>query len=280
MNSMRVLMLVLVSAACTERAAVPRDLELFYAERTKEIAGEDGWLTLVGRFELHDGVNPVGSGEGAEVKLPADRASGVVGVVTVADVVTWTATGAQPVVMADDSKGAATVVEHGSLRMHVITRGGKRFLRVKDRAHPALKTFSGLKWFPPGAKWKVNATLEASDAGSTVEITNVLNQTNAQASPGVLRFELEGKTWRLTALTDDEPGFFVIFKDETSGHGTYPAGRFLHASPPGADGNVVLDFNRAYSPPCAFTNFATCPLPPRGNSLALKIEAGERFDGH
>jgi uncharacterized protein (DUF1684 family) len=164
--------------------------------------------------------------------------------------------------------------------MYVITRGGKRILRVKDRAHPALKTFAGLKWFPPAEKWKVVATLEPAAPGSTVEITNVLNQTNPQQSPGVLRFELDGKTWRLTALTDEEPGFFLIFKDETSGHGSYPAGRFLHAPPPGADGRVVLDFNRAYSPPCAFTNFATCPLPPRGNALALKMEAGERFDGH
>lgn len=271
----------LATSGCKSEAdrAWERELEVFHAERTEEIAGADGWLTLLGRFELHEGANPVGSGDGTEVQLPADRAGGVIGVLTVGEALTWSA-GGQVTVLSDDSAGPATVFEHGSLRMHVITRGGRRFLRVKDRAHPALKTFPGLRWFPADPKWKVRATLEPAAPGATVDVTNVLQQTAPQQSPGTLRFELGAQTFRLVALTDEQPGFFVVFKDETSGHGTYPAGRFLHAPPPAADGTVTLDFNRAYSPPCAFTKFATCPLPPKGNSLALKIEAGERSEGH
>lgn len=218
----------------------------------------------------------MGPGDDAMIKLPG---APLPGTLTVGDTLTWSS-GGQVTVLQDDAKGAPTVIELGSLRLHVITRGELHFLRVKDLKHPALAQFAGLKWFDPAPKWKLTATFEPAAAGATVEVTNVLNQTKPQPSPGALRFEVDGQTYRLTAIADDEPGFFLVFKDQTSGHGTYPAGRFLHTPPAGADSTVTLDFNRAYSPPCAFTKFATCPLPPKGNSLPLKIEAGERSDAH
>jgi hypothetical protein len=269
---MRFCLVILALAGCSKPAAPEYDA--FHAERTADITGE--WLTLIARAELHSGDNSVGA-EG-EVKLPADRAPGVIGTLSVGEKLLWKS-GDQTRELLDDSHGEPTVFEHGSLRMHVITRGGSRFLRVKDLESPALKSFAGLQWFPTDAKWKVTALFEPSDRGTTVDITNVLQQTRAWSSPGTLRFEVDGKEYRLTALSDGEPNYFIVFKDESSGHGTYPAGRFIHV-PLAVDGKTTIDFNRAYSPPCAFTSFATCPLPPPGNKLALKIEAGERFAGH
>lgn len=253
-------------------------LTAFHAERDREIRSE--WLVLAGRFALHPGPSTVGAGEGQQVQLPSVHADAEVGTLDVGETLTWTPRNGAPLAINDDSHGPATIFEHRSLRLHVIKRGDERFLRVKDLEHPALATFKGLEWFPAAPRWRLTAHFEPAAQGTTIDITNVLNKTSAQPSPGALRFELDGQTHRLIALTDDEPGFFVIFKDATSGHGTYPAGRFLHVGPPKADGSVELDFNRAYSPPCAFTKFATCPLPPRGNTLPLAVEAGERGDAH
>jgi uncharacterized protein (DUF1684 family) len=114
-----------------------------------------------------------------------------------------------------------------------------------------------------------------------VPILNVLGMETEETSPGALAFEVDGHPYKLEALKEKgEEQFFIIFADQTSGKETYGAGRYLYADPPGADGRVTLDFNRAYSPPCAFTKYATCPLPPAQNRLALRVEAGERYLGH
>ncbi|MFT3710886.1 MAG: DUF1684 domain-containing protein [Archangium sp.] len=259
---MRLAFLLIALTSCT--SAYEKELDAFHAERTKEISAE--WVTLVARMQLSEGDNAI--------VIPGY--DGVLGTLNVTgSALTWNGAA-----ISDDSKGEPTIFEHGSLRMHVITRGALHFLRVKDLEAPALKKFAGLSWYPAATKWKLSGTFEPAAPDATIEITNVLNQTAPQKSPGSVRFDVDGKTWRLIAIADDEPGFFLVFKDETSGHGTYPAGRFLHTSAPSADGSVTVDFNRAYSPPCAYTKFATCPLPPKGNALALKIEAGERGEAH
>ena len=284
-------------SACSEpeapQAADPAwasELTRFRADREKSIAGPDGWITLVGRFELESGANSVGSDPGCTAVLPSDRAPALLGTVHVgAGALSWTtAAGAdvrvdgKPVTrirVSDDSAGNATVLEAGSLRLHVIRRGDALLLRAQDREHPARATFRGLDWFAPDPAWRVRARLEPSPPGTTLPIVNVLGQSERTPSPGLLVFSVDGVEYRLAALTGDDGGFFVIFKDRTSGPSTYPAGRFLDTAAPDAQGFVDLDFNRAYSPPCAFTAFATCPLPPRENVLELRIEAGEKFAG-
>jgi len=266
------------------------ELTRFRADREKSIAGPDGWITLVGRFALATGANSVGSDPGSVAVLPSDRAPALLGMLDVeTDTVSWTtAAGAdvrvegEPVTrfaLTDDSQGEPTLLEAGSLRLHVIRRGDAFFLRARDRKHPARASFRGLDWFAPDPAWRVRARLEPSPPGTTVPIVNVLGQTEKEPSPGWLVFTVDGAEYRLAALAGDDGGFFVIFKDPTSRASTYPAGRFLDTAAPGAQGFVELDFNRAYSPPCAFTAFATCPLPPRENFLALRIEAGEKFSG-
>ena len=287
--------LLLLLVACTKPAA-PVDpawadaLAKFHAAREKSIGGPEGWISLVGRFQLKSGANTVGADPKCLAVLPADRSPPLLGTINLeaGTLFFTTASGAdvrvggQPVTsmqLLDDSAGKPTVLEAGSLRLHVIRRGNAFMLRVKDREHPARAAFKGLDWFPPDSRWRVRAKLEPSPPGTTLQILNVLNQTEAMPSPGHLVFSVDGREYRLAALKEDDPGFFVIFKDSTAGSSTYPSGRFIDTPAPDADGFVELDFNRAYSPPCAFTSFATCPLPPKENHLALKIEAGEKYSG-
>jgi uncharacterized protein (DUF1684 family) len=293
--------LILMSMACSkpEGAAAPAaadpkwaaSLQRFRENRAKAIGGPDGWMTLVGRFGLKKGANTIGSDPKSAAVLPADRCPPRLGSLMLEDGKLFfsAAEGADVKVagsavtnveVKDDSEGKPTVLEAGSLRLHVIRRGNVFMLRVKDHNHPALAAFKGLEWFQPDAAWRVRAKLEPSPPGTTVPIVNVLNQTEPMPSPGHLVFTLDGKEYRLTALKEDDPGLFVIFKDATAGHGTYPSGRFINTPAVDADGNVELDFNRAYSPPCAYTTFATCPLPPRENHLPVEVQAGEKYSGH
>jgi uncharacterized protein (DUF1684 family) len=182
-------------------------------------------------------------------------------------------------VLVDDRDGKPTVMRLGPLVMHVIKRGATLALRVKDRDSDARKHFAGLTYYPLDPKLRVRAHLEPAPAGKTLPIVNVLDQTEQMVCPGTLRFTLDGVAYALDAVREEgEDELFILFKDETSGNGTYPSGRFLYAKLPGPDGTTELDFNRAYSPPCGYTSFATCPLPPRQNRLARKIEAGERYE--
>lgn len=287
-----VALVVLAAGACAKPASVDEEwvtaIAKFRKDRASSIGGPEGWVALVGRFTLVAGANTVGAVDGAQAQLPADRSPPNLGTIELAaGKARWTTTpgadvkvGGAPVTaleLADDSKGEPTVLEAGSLRLHVIRRGDDFILRVRDLAHPALAGFTGLDWFPLEPSWRVRAKLEPSPPGTTVDIVNVLDQIGPQPSPGHLVFEHGGQNYRLVALQDGDDGLFVLFKDQTAGKGTYPAGRFINTSPRAADGTVELDFNRAYSPPCAFTAFATCPLPPEENYLALAVEAGEKY---
>jgi uncharacterized protein (DUF1684 family) len=290
----RLAVLLLLGACARPEPVDPQwaaAVERFHQRREQSIGGPDGWITLIGRFALKKGANAVGSDPSSLAVLPANRSPPRLGTVVVeAGSLFWsTAEGATVTVggapvaslqLNDDSNGKATVLEAGSLRLHVLRRGSAFMLRVKDREHPARVAFKGLDWFPLGPKWRVRARLEPSPPGTTLPIVNVLNQTEPMPSPGQLVFSIDGKEYRLLALQEDEPGLFIIFKDATAGHSTYPSGRFINTPVVGADGFVELDFNRAYSPPCAVTSFATCPLPPKENHLPVEIEAGEKYAGH
>jgi uncharacterized protein (DUF1684 family) len=284
----------LLLAACKAPPSAPPDpeweasLKRFQTQRAESIAGPDGWLTLIGRFAIDEGLTTLGSALDGGVVLPPDRAPPQAGsLTTTATEVRFTAAAdagatlngapVQELVLTGEP---SPLLELGSLRMHVIKRGKQRFLRVRDREHPARANFEGLKWYPPAPQWRLRARLETADAGATTPILNVLGQTEATPLAGALLFEVDGRPQRLTALAGEGGELFVLFKDETSGHGSYPSGRFLDAPAPNAQGEVELDFNRAYNPPCAFTAFATCPVPPRGNALPLRIEAGERYTSH
>lgn len=268
-----------------------QSLERWHAERNDEIGGPDGWVTLVTRSWLPEGASKVGSAATNDILLPADHAPPLVGTVVregahlrfvAAENVAVTVDGAskKEFEIRDDGNGHPTVWALGTLTFRVIKRQDRFALRVKDSAAPARASFKGLSFYPSNPAWRLRARLEAAPAGKTLRIINVLGQLEDMPSPGTLKFEVGGHTYALDAVTErGRPGLFLLFKDASSGHGTYPPGRFLYADAPAADGTVELDFNRAFSPPCAFTSFATCPLAPSQNQLSLRIEAGERYEG-
>ena len=299
-GTMRRLGPVLLLAACHHGAPPPagppsdgvwrQSLETWKRERAESIAGPDGWLTLVSLGWIDEGDNLVGSDGSAKVRLPSDRAPAQLGTLTLAadrvhahfgPGVTRGGVAFTEGDLLDDRDGQEpTVLEHGSLTMRVIKRGDRFALRVKDREHPARSAFAGLAYYPATPALRLRAHLESAPAGKTLPIVNVLGQTEQMPSPGTLHFAVAGMPYTLDAVLEPgEPQLFVLFRDQTAGDDTYPSGRFVYATAPDAAGNVELDFNRAYNPPCAFTPYATCPLPPSQNRLPIRIEAGERYEG-
>lgn len=166
-----------------------------------------------------------------------------------------------------DMDGSPMILHLGSLGFQIIKRGDKIGLRVKDKDNPDRLNFQGTQFYPADLKWRIEARFEPYNPPKPVPITNVLGMESGETSPGAVVFEVDGHTYRLDAITEKgEPKFFMIIADKTSGKETYPAGRYLYVEPPDASGRMIIDFNKAYSPPCAFTKFATCPLPPRQSS--------------
>ena len=266
--------------------------EAWRTERNEHLAGPDGWVTLVGLFWLADGANEVGSAPDADVALPADRAPSQVGTLTVdhgrvrlqvSPGVNVTHDGA-PVtaldIATDNAPGGPTVLSLGSLTMRVIARGDRLALRVKDREHPARRTFHAPEFYPWDARWRIDARFTPTPS-RTVAVTNVLGMVEEQPLAGTLAFTVDGHALTLLALWadahDPSRGLFVMLRDATAARReTYPSGRFLDVDAPDAAGHVVVDLNRLETPPCGFTTFATCPLPPRENVLAIALPAGER----
>lgn len=179
-----------------------------------------------------------------------------------------------------DSSGEPTIVEFGTANFQLIQRGDKYALRVKDSEAPTRKGFTGIRYYDIDPGWRVEARFESYAEPKTIEVATVVGTIEAYPNPGRIVFERDGKTHSLEALVEDgEEQFFIIMADRTSGKETYGMARYLYAGPP-VDGRIVIDFNKAYNPPCAFTAYATCPMPPEGNRLDLYVRAGEmKYDG-
>lgn len=256
-------------------------------ERHDELTKPDGWTSLVGLHWIQLKAHYIGSGPDSGIRLAVGPAK--LGLITDEDGrihftpepgVAVTLNG-QPlrnkaeipsdhdespgVLGFDDGKGWLTVIE----------RGGRHALRVKHADAASRLQFAGLKYWPVDAGWKVQARFIPHPPGKTIPIVDIIGVTTPSPNPGAVEFEREGRRYRLEALGEPGGELFFVLADRTSGHGSYPAGRFLDASAP-VDGKVWLDFNQAYNPPCAFTPFATCPLPPPENRLDLAITAGEQ----
>jgi uncharacterized protein len=232
----------------------------------------DGWLSVAGLFWLHEGDNVLGSDPQSDVVLPAGSPKRA-GVLRLGgSKVTF-----QNKVLKSDAVAHPDVVKIGDVSLTIVERGGKTGVRLRDPHAGTQREFTGCKWFPADTSWRINAKWVAYPQPKKIAITNILGMTDQEKSPGYAEFSVQGRTVRLEPVEEDG-GLFFIFKDATSGKSTYGAGRFLDSGLPKA-GVVELDFNKAYNPPCAFTAFATCPLPPRQNVMAVAIEAGEKSYG-
>lgn len=277
------LLVNLMSSPLPTPAALPitdaaaSDWSAWRDARAKALLREDGWLALVGLHWLSEGDNRVDGLLGTwvlrqgTVRLEGNPADG------------WTLDG-QPVPsreLTTDLRGAADRLKHGTNQLQVIERGGKLALRVWDAASSARASFKGIDTFPYQARWRIVAAFEPFATPKEVETPSMVNLPQKELVPGRVRFELDGKGYTLEPTREKGSAkLSFVFRDRTAPEETYGAGRFLSADAP-VDGMVVLDFNRAYNPPCAFTPHATCPLPRPENVLAVRIEAGEkRVDGH
>lgn len=288
--SLAALTLGAVLAAAPAAPATPdyaHEIAAWRAKREADLRAPDGWLSVVGLHELREGTHTVGSAEGSDILLPAS-APPRVGTITLAaghaaiHVVPGVSvqSGDKPVTDLDlhsDKDGKPETLAAGPISMYVIDRGGRLFLRVKDPDSEGRRAFPGLEWYPVRESFRVRARFVPYDPVKKIPIANVLGMVEPLPSPGYAVFTVDGHEVRLDPVLE-EPGakeLFFIFRDATAGKETYPAGRFLYSDMP-KDGQVLLDFNKAYSPPCAFTTFATCPLPPPQNRLDVRIEAGEK----
>jgi uncharacterized protein len=282
---------LIASLAGAEEAGYRSEVERWRTQREERLKADGGWLTVTGLFWLKEGVNSFGSGPANDIVLPVGvpGRAGVFelrqGKVTVRLQPSVTAAvGGEPFVSREiksDRDGAPDVLTIARLSMHVIQRGQRFGVRLKDLDSAARREFAGLTWFPVDESYRVTARFVPYAPPRPLAVPNILGEIEEMRSPGYAVFNLEGREVRLEPVleTAGAQELFFIFRDQTAGKETYPAGRFLYSSLP-RDGMVVLDFNKAYNPPCAFTRFATCPLPPKGNKLDIRVAAGEKDYGH
>lgn len=269
------------------------EVEAWQLQRAEGLVSEDGWLSLVGLCWLDEGMNSFGRAPGSDChvdyeKMPASLGSfertrdGVIFIAS--DSAKVVNQDSEPVVrvgMVGDHHEGTTVLAHESLRFYMIERFGDLGIRVRDLESDARKHFAGLEYFPIDKEWRKIARFEAYPEPQGIPIINILGMRDEMRSPGVLVFEHAGNEYRLVVLAEnDDARWFVMVADETSGEQTYGAGRYIYVDPatalPREQPATVLDLNKLYNPPCAFTALATCPLPPMQNRLALPIEAGEK----
>jgi len=254
----------------------------WWAQRDERLRDPDGWLTLVGLYWLQPGENRFGADASNDILLYGRDVPAHAGSLWLDDGVVklqaYGETEPRPEPLEPDVSGEPTVIEAGSLHMYVIQRGQRMGLRVRDHESPAIGAFKGMDHFPIDPSWRVSGRLLPAEPGERLEIIDVTGDIGFEETPGTVQFERAGRTWSLAALPgdDDERRIWLVFGDQTNGKETYGGGRFLYSEPLAGDGSVVLDFNLAYNPPCVFSPYATCPLPPPQNRLALRIEAGER----
>lgn len=259
------------------------------AEREEELKAPEGWLNLAGLYWLDPGATSMGSAPDNDIvlyDLPAAPYLGDFvwenGIVQFrADPKAEVFSNGERVTqlrLVHDEEGDPTVLTHGSISWHAIGRLDRMGVRLRDLNHPAVSAFPGIKAYPTDPAWRVEARFEPYAQPEQRILNTVVDGLGWNpTAPGTLAFELGGEPFSLEAYAAG-PGYLLIFADLTTGKTTYPAGRYLYAfGPRGPEGAVILDFNKAISPPCAFTDFATCPLPQRRNRLKVAIEAGEKY---
>jgi uncharacterized protein (DUF1684 family) len=292
-TTISVFLLLYLLAACQgeppmDLAAYKSEVQEWKAGRLERLKAPDGYLSLAGLFWLEEGRYSFGSDAASDFVFP-ESAPPKIGEFELTDDGVFmhleegmgASAGDEPatsMLLLHDTTGTPTEIHLGSLSWIVIERAGNFAVRLRDALHPAIEAFPPLEYYPIDPTLRVEGTLRRFDEPRVMNVETVIEGLGYHPeSPGVVAFEVDGNTWELEAYDAGDDLFFV-FGDMTSGKTTYPAGRFVYAKMPGEDGKTVLDFNKAYNPPCAFNDFATCPVASPRNRLKVAIEAGEMFD--
>lgn len=257
--------------------------------RESRLKEESGWLNLVGLFWLNEGENTFGSDTKNNLVFPKDMPANI-GVFSLIDsVVTVKLNDNSEVqindklvsseVLKSDIEDSTTIMSYKNFKWFLIKRGDKFGIRLRDLNADLVKNFPGIHRFPINSDWKITAKLYPYNPPKQINIPTIIGTVDVEDSPGYVEFEMNDQKYKMDAMKSGK-GFFFVFADLTSGEETYGAGRFLSADAQNENGEVILDFNKAYNPPCAFTKYATCPLPPEQNRLKLRITAGEKNFGN
>jgi uncharacterized protein (DUF1684 family) len=270
-------------------AAYTASIKHFDSLRVKALTEQNGWLNLAGLYWLKPGDNTFGSAANNTLVFKHKNMPALLGKFKVVGsrvsfefdkaVSKFPSDYSQELVLFDQSNKTDTSIYFKQFIWSVIIREDKIGVRFRDLKNPALTTFKGNKRFAIHEKWNLPAKLLPPNT-SGLFITNVLGQTTAQDYAGKISFEYQGKNYVLDAISEGPGDLFVVFGDATNGISTYHTGRFMYVSRPDSNGNTFIDFNKAFNPPCAYTPFATCPIPPKQNILPFKVTAGELSDKH
>jgi uncharacterized protein len=268
-------------------AQYKQEINDWHSHRLEQVKAEDGWLNLVGLYWLEPGINTFGIGDQNRIVFPDSTLEEQAGYFLVSE-------GRVEMHLTQDTKASLKgkpvleqivfnpdsvnqpQIENGRIGWTIIRRDGKFGVRVRDLTMQGVKNFQGVERFPIDPSYRIEATFVPT-SGRTIDITNAIGQTTAQVSPGTLQFSWEGSEQQLDVLEGGNEEYFIIIADETSGKETYAGGRYLYVKHADVNSKIILDFNKAYNPPCVFTPYATCPLPPRQNVIPFRILAGEKI---
>ncbi|MGH3118115.1 MAG: DUF1684 domain-containing protein [Vicinamibacterales bacterium] len=291
MSICRVAVLVVAALAATAYAQSATDadyngsIEKWRLEREAALKADDGFLTVAGLFFLPEGPNTFGADPMNDIVLPSGPAEAGVfehraGVTTVKLPEGSPATiNGKPIremiLKPDSAEGGPDRVVIGDLTLFVHSSGRRQAIRLRDKNSRIRREFTGCRWFPIDQSYRVEGRFISYDAPKPVQLLNILGDLEDFKSPGLVAFKLHGREIRMEPVLSSRGRYWFVFRDQTSGKETYGAARFVYADAPGADGKVVIDFNRAYNPPCAFNPHTTCPLPSPQNRLPVPIRAGE-----
>lgn len=263
-------------------------IDEWHEERIRSLEEEDSWLSLAGLYRLKEGENSFGADSANDIAFPGKDVPAKLGTLIMRDntiriridpesVVQHNGSKVTEMEVASDKEGEPDVFTYKSLRWYVIERRGTYYLRLKDTQHSNYASFDGIERFPVSPEWRLKATFTEFEQPETISIPDILGDVYEDTLYGLLSFEIGGETYELAPLNSPESDrFFIIFGDRTNGDETYGGGRYIYIDTPDEDNTTWIDFNKAYNPPCVFTKYATCPLPPQQNRLPVRITAGEK----
>ena len=266
-----------------------KEINRWKEKRLERLKSESGWLNLAGLFWLEEGISTIGSDSSNSIIFP-DNAPPRLGkyildnrqlrfIPEPGTEILLNGKPLEELVIITDRTGKPTLLETGSLAWFIIERGDQFGIRLRDYEHPAINQLTHIESFPADPAWKIEANFEAYEEPRELLIPTIIGTVEKNMCPGILHFNVNGVEQKIYPVAAGRR-LFVIFADETSALETYGGGRFLYLDKPDKRGLVTIDFNKAFNPPCAFTRYATCPLPPRENFLTVRIEAGEKVVDH